>query len=411
MAALGIPTTRALAAVTTGEPVLRETALPGAVLTRVAASHIRVGTFQYFAARGDVEARAAARRLRDRPPLPGGRAARRSPIARCSTRVVARQAALVARWLLRRLHPRRDEHRQHVDLRRDDRLRPVRVHGRLRSRRRCSARSTTAAATPTATSRAIAQWNLARLGRDAAAAARPTTRTRRWRRRDEALGGLRPALRGGLARRPAAQARPARREREGDAALAQDLLERHGRERRRLHPDLPRACATRRAGPEADAASARCSRTPAPSTPGPRAGAARLAEEPGDAGGAPRGDAGGQPGLHPAQPPRRGGARRRRRAAGLRAVRGAARRPGAALRGAARPRRATPRRRGRRSASARPSAAPEARADRWRQAAAPAGKPGARLSAPGGRKPNQPYGLRPRWPDWGWGAKRLGSDG
>jgi uncharacterized protein YdiU (UPF0061 family) len=46
MAALGVPTTRALAAVVTGQPVLRETALPGAVLTRVAASHIRVGTFQ-----------------------------------------------------------------------------------------------------------------------------------------------------------------------------------------------------------------------------------------------------------------------------------------------------------------------------------------------------------------------------
>lgn len=56
MHALGIPTTRALAAVTTGERVQRETALPGAVLTRVAASHIRVGTFQYFAARQDVEA-------------------------------------------------------------------------------------------------------------------------------------------------------------------------------------------------------------------------------------------------------------------------------------------------------------------------------------------------------------------
>src|SRR5690349_16970890 len=55
MAALGVRTTRALAAVTTGQPVLRETARPGAVLTRVAASHIRVGTFQYFAARGDVE--------------------------------------------------------------------------------------------------------------------------------------------------------------------------------------------------------------------------------------------------------------------------------------------------------------------------------------------------------------------
>src|SRR5437899_1076023 len=56
MAALGIPTTRALAVVTTGEPVWRETTLPGAVLTRVASSHIRVGTFQFFAARQDVDA-------------------------------------------------------------------------------------------------------------------------------------------------------------------------------------------------------------------------------------------------------------------------------------------------------------------------------------------------------------------
>ena len=55
MAALGISTTRALAAVTTGETVWRETALPGAVLTRVAASHVRVGTFQFFAARGDID--------------------------------------------------------------------------------------------------------------------------------------------------------------------------------------------------------------------------------------------------------------------------------------------------------------------------------------------------------------------
>jgi uncharacterized protein YdiU (UPF0061 family) len=53
MHALGIPTTRALAAVATGEPVYRERALPGAVLTRVARGHVRVGTFEYFAARQD----------------------------------------------------------------------------------------------------------------------------------------------------------------------------------------------------------------------------------------------------------------------------------------------------------------------------------------------------------------------
>jgi serine/tyrosine/threonine adenylyltransferase len=55
MHALGIPTTRALAAVATGEDIYRETALPGAVLTRVAASHLRVGTFQVFAHRGEVD--------------------------------------------------------------------------------------------------------------------------------------------------------------------------------------------------------------------------------------------------------------------------------------------------------------------------------------------------------------------
>jgi uncharacterized protein YdiU (UPF0061 family) len=52
---LGLPTTRSLAAATTGEPVYRERTLPGAILTRVASSHIRVGTFEYFAVRGDLE--------------------------------------------------------------------------------------------------------------------------------------------------------------------------------------------------------------------------------------------------------------------------------------------------------------------------------------------------------------------
>ena len=53
MSALGVPSTRALAVVTSGERVFRESVMPGAILTRVAASHLRVGTFQYFAARGD----------------------------------------------------------------------------------------------------------------------------------------------------------------------------------------------------------------------------------------------------------------------------------------------------------------------------------------------------------------------
>jgi uncharacterized protein YdiU (UPF0061 family) len=56
MKALGVPTTRCLAVVTTGEPVFRETPLPGAVVTRVASSHLRIGTFEFFAARGDHQA-------------------------------------------------------------------------------------------------------------------------------------------------------------------------------------------------------------------------------------------------------------------------------------------------------------------------------------------------------------------
>jgi uncharacterized protein YdiU (UPF0061 family) len=99
MAALGVPTTRTLAAVTTGETVRRETMLPGAVLTRVAASHIRVGTFQYFAARDD---EAGVRLLADHA------IARHYPDAAMAGNpyrafldaVIVRQADLVAQWLL-----------------------------------------------------------------------------------------------------------------------------------------------------------------------------------------------------------------------------------------------------------------------------------------------------------------------
>lgn len=99
MAALGIPTTRALAAIATGEPVIRETLLPGAVLTRVAASHIRVGTFQFFAARADVEGlRALADHVIARH-YPAAAAAER-PYRALLDAVIDAQAALVARWLL-----------------------------------------------------------------------------------------------------------------------------------------------------------------------------------------------------------------------------------------------------------------------------------------------------------------------
>jgi serine/tyrosine/threonine adenylyltransferase len=99
MAALGVPTTRALAAVTTGETVVRDTALPGAMLTRVASSHLRVGTFQYFAAQGDVE---AVRLLADHViarHYPAVRDAQH-PYRALLDAVIAAQADLVARWLL-----------------------------------------------------------------------------------------------------------------------------------------------------------------------------------------------------------------------------------------------------------------------------------------------------------------------
>lgn len=98
MAAFGVPTTRALAAVATGEPVYRERALPGAVLTRVAASHIRVGTFQYFAARQDEEAlRLLADHVIARHDPKAAEAD--SPYVALLFGVVERQAKLIAKWM------------------------------------------------------------------------------------------------------------------------------------------------------------------------------------------------------------------------------------------------------------------------------------------------------------------------
>jgi uncharacterized protein YdiU (UPF0061 family) len=99
MHALGVPTTRALAAVTTGEQVVRETFLPGAVLARVASSHIRIGTFQFFAAQRDED---ALRALLDHviarhyPDAAGAE----NPALHMLASVLARQAGLVASWQL-----------------------------------------------------------------------------------------------------------------------------------------------------------------------------------------------------------------------------------------------------------------------------------------------------------------------
>ncbi len=98
MAALGVPTARALAVVTTGEVVRRNTALPGAVLTRVAASHIRVGTFQFFASRGEaaqVKALADYAIARHFPDLSDAD----QPYLAFLDAVIAAQARLIARWM------------------------------------------------------------------------------------------------------------------------------------------------------------------------------------------------------------------------------------------------------------------------------------------------------------------------
>ncbi len=98
MHALGVPTTRSLAAAATGENVYREAPLPGAVLTRMAASHLRIGTFQYFAARGDGEAiRLLVDYAIDRhyPHLKGAD----NPALALYKAVVSAQAKLVAKWL------------------------------------------------------------------------------------------------------------------------------------------------------------------------------------------------------------------------------------------------------------------------------------------------------------------------
>src|SRR4029434_8983845 len=98
MHALGIQTTRALAVAATGEQVYRERVLPGAVLTRRAASHIRVGTFQFFAARGDVESvrKLAEYTIARHDP---GLVSTPQPFLALLRNVAERRAALVAQWM------------------------------------------------------------------------------------------------------------------------------------------------------------------------------------------------------------------------------------------------------------------------------------------------------------------------
>ncbi len=101
MAVLGIPTTRALAAVTTGEQVVRESFLPGAILSRVASSHIRIGTFQFFSAQGDIDSvKVLADYVIDRHyPEALQDSENTEPYSALLSSVVEAQARLIAHWM------------------------------------------------------------------------------------------------------------------------------------------------------------------------------------------------------------------------------------------------------------------------------------------------------------------------
>ena len=99
MKALGIPTTRCLAVVTTGEPVFRETTLPGAVVTRVASSHLRIGTFEFFAARGDHQALKTLCNYTIERHYPELQEEGQIPYVSFVNKIIERQIQLVVEWM------------------------------------------------------------------------------------------------------------------------------------------------------------------------------------------------------------------------------------------------------------------------------------------------------------------------
>ena len=207
MAALGIPTTRALAAVTTGEKVRRETMLPGAVLTRVASSHLRVGTFQFFAARGDVEGlrlladHVIARHYPDAAHAP-------APYRALLDCVIQAQAELIPQWLLVGfIHGVMNTDNMSVagetidfgPCAFMDEYDPETVYSAIDRNGRYAYGQQAS----------IAHWNLTRLAETPAAVALREHRGR-GRRGGGGARAVRAGLREGLPGRAAAQARPAR---------------------------------------------------------------------------------------------------------------------------------------------------------------------------------------------------------
>jgi uncharacterized protein YdiU (UPF0061 family) len=248
MAALGIPTTRSLAVVATGEPVLREGPLPGAVLTRVAQSHVRVGTFQFFAGRGDVEAvRILADYVIERhyPEL----AAAAQPYRALLGAIIDRTASLIARWqLVGFIHGVMNTDNMQVAGETIDYgpcafmdwFHPATVYSSIDHHKRYAYGNQPG----------IAHWNMARL----AEALLPLL----GGDREMAIDAAHEALGAFPARFEAAWLDGMRRklglseEREADAALARDLLDRMAENRADFTLTFRRLCDSAAAGPDAD---------------------------------------------------------------------------------------------------------------------------------------------------------------
>jgi hypothetical protein len=286
------------------------------VLTRVASSHIRVGTFQFFAARGDVE---GVRLLADHV------IARHYPDASgyrdLYEKVIARQAALVAQWLcIGFIHGVMNTDNVSIAGETID-YGPCAFMDAYHPETVFSSIDRTAA-TPTARQPQIGGWNMARLG-EALMPLFADDTDEALKQANESLQTYNVPVRPRPDRRLASQAWAVLRAGRRRRARA-GVLQCARRQRHRFHARLP---------PSGEARRVACSRSRRRSMPGAALARAAL---PGAAGrdDASRRDASGQPGLHPAQPSRRSGARGRDRARRLRSVRGAAGRAGAAVHGA-----------------------------------------------------------------------------
>jgi serine/tyrosine/threonine adenylyltransferase len=255
MAALGVPTTRALAAVTTGERVFRETTQPGAVLTRVAASHLRVGTFEYFAAKGDTE---GTRTLADyaiaRHYPEAARA--KQPYRALLDGVIARQAHLVAQWLLFGfIHGVMNTDNTSISGETIDygpcafmeTYDPAKVFSSIDHQGRYAYSNQPHAA----------HWNLARLAETLLPLLEQETGNQETGNQEAALASATEALNAFEPQFEAARSAGLRRklglfnEREGDAALAEDLLQRMAANRADFTLTFRRLCDAA-AGPEGD---------------------------------------------------------------------------------------------------------------------------------------------------------------